>query len=73
MGLFSAPNQERDEVLFVTPEYNRSVPGALKNALDGGAAHLFDAEGKLTNEGTRDFLRKFVQSFAAWIKTNRER
>ncbi len=23
-----------DPVLFVTPEYNRSVPGALKNALD---------------------------------------
>jgi len=23
-----------DAVLFVTPEYNRSVPGALKNALD---------------------------------------
>jgi chromate reductase len=25
-----------DAVLFVTPEYNRSVPGALKNALDVG-------------------------------------
>jgi chromate reductase len=24
-------------VLFVTPEYNRSVPGALKNALDVGS------------------------------------
>ena len=23
-----------DEVLFVTPEYNRSIPGALKNAID---------------------------------------
>lgn len=26
-----------DAVLFVTPEYNRSVPGALKNALDIGS------------------------------------
>jgi chromate reductase len=26
--------QRADGVLFVTPEYNRSVPGALKNALD---------------------------------------
>lgn len=26
-----------DAVLFVTPEYNRSVPGVLKNALDGGS------------------------------------
>ena len=27
----------RDAVLFVTPEYNRSVPAALKNALDVGS------------------------------------
>jgi chromate reductase len=26
-----------DAVMFVTPEYNRSVPGALKNALDVGS------------------------------------
>lgn len=26
-----------DGVLFVTPEYNRSIPGALKNALDHGS------------------------------------
>jgi chromate reductase len=113
-----------DAVLFVTPEYNRSVPGALKNAIDvgsrpygksawdgkpgavvsvspgalaafganhhlrqslvflnvpampqpeayiGGAGELFDAEGKLTKEGTREFLRKFMQAFAAWIEAN---
>jgi chromate reductase len=28
---------ESDAVLFVTPEYNRSVPGALKNAIDVGS------------------------------------
>lgn len=39
----------------------------------GGAAHLFDAEGKLTNDSTRGFLRKFVQAFAAWIEANRKR
>ncbi len=27
----------RDALLFVTPEYNRSVPGVLKNALDVGS------------------------------------
>ncbi len=113
-----------DAVLFVTPEYNRSVPGALKNALDvgsrpygksawsgkpgaivssspgaiggfganhhlrqslvflnvpvmqqpeayiGGADKLFDASGQLTNEATRAFLQKFMQSFAAWIAAN---
>jgi chromate reductase len=26
-----------DAILFVTPEYNRSVPGALKNAIDVGS------------------------------------
>ena len=26
-----------DAVLFVTPEYNRSIPGALKNAVDVGS------------------------------------
>lgn len=29
--------QSADAVLFVTPEYNRSVPAALKNALDVGS------------------------------------
>ena len=112
-----------DAVIFVTPEYNRSVPGVLKNAIDVGSrpkvdsawdgkpaavvsnspgmlgafgAHhhlrqslvflnmptlqqpevylskvgdLFDEHGRMTNEGTRDFLRQFLQTFAAWIET----
>jgi chromate reductase len=29
--------QTTEAVLFVTPEYNRSIPGALKNALDVGS------------------------------------
>ena len=29
--------RDADAVLFVTPEYNRSVPGALKNAIDVGS------------------------------------
>ena len=28
---------DADGVLFVTPEYNRSIPGALKNAIDVGS------------------------------------
>ena len=116
-----------DAVLFVTPEYNRSVPGVLKNALDvasrpygrsawegkpgavisvspgglgafganhhlrqslvflnvpamqqpeayiGGAADLFDAEGNLTSQSTRELLTKFAKAFAAWIEANRQR
>ena len=111
-----------DAVIFVTPEYNRSVPGVLKNAIDvgsrpygqsawagkpaavvsvspgaiggfganhhmrqslvfldmpalqqpemyiGGAAQLFDASGKLTNDSTRALLRKLLDTFAAWIE-----
>lgn len=29
--------KQSDAVLFVTPEYNRSVPGGLKNAIDVGS------------------------------------
>jgi chromate reductase len=116
-----------DAVLFVTAEYNRSVPAALKNAIDvgsrpyghsvwsgkpgavisssvgaiggfganhhlrqslvfldvpvlqqpeayiGAADKLFDAAGKLNNEGTAGFLKKFSATFAAWIETNLKR
>lgn len=112
-----------DGLLFLTPEYNRSVPGVLKNAIDvgsrpygqnswdrkpaavvsvsignisgfganhhlrqslvfvnvptmaqpeayiGGAAKLFDDDGKLTNDSTRDFLKKFMEAFGKWVDT----
>lgn len=113
-----------DALLFVTPEYNRSVPGVLKNALDvgsrpyghsawngkpgavvsvsigaiggfganhhlrqslvflnvpamtqpeayiGTADKLFDANGKLVDDGTRKFLQKFMQAYDAWVAKN---
>jgi chromate reductase len=113
-----------EAVLLVTPEYNRSIPAVLKNAVDVGsrpygqnvwngkpgaavsaspgaiggfganhhlrqslmavnvrvmpqpevylsaADNLFDADGKMTNQGTREFLQKFMQAFAGWIATN---
>ena len=34
---FKASIANVDAVLFVTPEYNRSIPGALKNAIDWGS------------------------------------
>ncbi|MBU1273591.1 MAG: NAD(P)H-dependent oxidoreductase [Alphaproteobacteria bacterium] len=110
-------------VLFVTPEYNRSIPGALKNALDVGsrpygqsvwaakpaaivsvspgalaafganhhlrqplvflnmptmqqpeayignvAGLLNEEDGTLKNEGTREFLKGFLNAFAGWIE-----
>ena len=31
---FKQSVEDKDGILFVTPEYNRSIPGALKNAID---------------------------------------
>jgi chromate reductase len=109
-----------DGVLFITPEHNRSIPAALKNALDIGSrpygASAWDgkpgaiishsvgmtggfganhhlrqcltflnvktvqqpevylgsiggsvADGNISNEGTREFLQKFLGVFEAWI------
>lgn len=114
-----------DGFILVTPEYNRSVPAVLKNAIDVGsrpygqsvwdkkpcaivsasigaiggfgANHhlrqsmvflntpcmpqpemylsqvdkLFNEKGQLINEGTRTYLSQFLETFAAWVKTNR--
>ncbi len=110
-----------DGILFVTPEYNRSIPGVLKNAIDvgsrpygksiwnakpgaiisvspgavggfgsnhhirqtlvflnvpcmqepeayiGGIGKLFGPEGELVQDSTREFLRKFMGSYAHWV------
>lgn len=33
---FKAQIENADAILFITPEYNRSIPGVLKNAIDWG-------------------------------------
>lgn len=123
---FRARIKQADGVLFVTPEYNRSIPAPLKNAIDvgsrpygqsawdkkpcaivsvspgaigafganhhlrqsfvflnmpampqpeayiGGADKLFDAGGNITNDGTRGFLTKFLEAYAAWVEKHGE-
>lgn len=45
---FKAAIAEADALLFVTPEYNRSIPGGLKNAIDWASRPY----------GTNSFARK---------------
>lgn len=45
---FKAAVKASDALLIVTPEYNRSIPGALKNAIDWGSRPW----------GTNSFARK---------------
>jgi len=36
----------------------------------GNASALFDEQGNLDKAETRDFMQKFLQSFARWIERN---
>ncbi len=66
-----------DAVLFVTPEYNRGIPGALKNAIDWasrpwGTNSFTDKPsavigGSTGGIGTADFLRGYMESFLEHI------
>lgn len=68
---FRSKMKEIDAVLFVTPEYNRSVPAVLKNALDVGsrpygasvwngkpAAIISQSPGRLSGFGANHHLRQ---------------
>jgi chromate reductase len=113
---------EADAILFVTPEYNYSVPGVLKNAIDwasrpygesawngkpaaimgasiggiataraqyhlrqimvflnmfplnqpevmiGNAAERFDAQGNLTDDTTKEYIRKLLENLVQWTR-----
>ncbi|HEY7713893.1 MAG TPA: NAD(P)H-dependent oxidoreductase [Candidatus Binatia bacterium] len=114
--------RKADAILIVTPEYNYSVPGVLKDAIDwvsrpygdnawtgkpvaimgasigtigtaraqyhlrqmfvflnmfpinqpevmiGNAAERFDGEGNLTDETTKDHIRRLLQSLVEWTR-----
>jgi chromate reductase len=34
----------------------------------GQAQNKFDADGNLTDEGTRDFIRKLIEALVAWTE-----
>ena len=39
----------------------------------GGAAALFDEQGKLINDSTKDFLNSFLTAFEKWVDANRQK
>jgi chromate reductase len=62
IGGFGANHQLRQSMVFL------NVPMMQQpEAYVGGADKLFDAEGKLTVQSTRDFMAKFMQSYETWI------
>ena len=114
--------READAILFVTPEYNYSIPGVLKNAIDwasrpygesawngkpaaimgasigniataraqyhlrqmmvflnmfpinqpevmiGNASERFDAQGNLTDDETKEYIRRLLQNLVEWTR-----
>jgi chromate reductase len=114
--------RDADALLFVTPEYNYSIPGVLKNAIDwasrpygesawdgkpaammgasigniataraqyhlrqmfvflnihainqpevmiGNAGERFDADGNLTDEETKEYIRKLLRNLVEWTR-----
>lgn len=65
IGGFGANHHLRQSLVFL------DMPAMQQpEAYIGGAANLFDAEGRISNESTRDFLRKFLMTFEVWFRTN---
>jgi chromate reductase len=65
IGGFGANHQLRQSLVFV------DMPAMQQpEAYIGGAAKLFDEKGDLVSGDTREFARKFLAAFAAWIEKN---
>jgi chromate reductase len=66
-----------DAVLFVSPEYNRSIPGGLcfcnsplMNTVEAYIQFkpgLITADGEVTSDGTRQFLQNYMNEFHAFV------
>jgi chromate reductase len=65
LGGFGANHHLRQSLVFV------NVPAMQQpEAYIGNAAKLFDNNGKLTDESTREYLQKFIDAFAKWVVRN---
>jgi chromate reductase, NAD(P)H dehydrogenase (quinone) len=65
IGGFGANHHLRQSLVFL------NIPAMPQpEAYIDGADKLFDAHGKLNNDGTRKFLQGFMHAFEAWIAAN---
>lgn len=65
IGGFGANHHLRQSLVFL------NVPAKTQpEVYIGGADKLFDAQGKLLNDGRRKFLQDFMQAFVVWFKAN---
>jgi chromate reductase len=55
-----------DGLLLVTPEYNNSIPGVAKNAID------WFSRPPRTDAATRDNIRKFMEGFVAYVRGRKQ-
>jgi chromate reductase len=63
LGAFGANHHLRQSFVFL------DMPAMQQpEAYVGHAASLFDEKGMLTNAATRDFLTKYMQTFARWVE-----
>ena len=62
IGAFGANHHLRQSLVFLDV-----APLQQPEAYICGAAKFFDDAGNLTNDGTKEFLQKFMQSFAGWV------
>lgn len=66
IGGFGANHHLRQSLVFL------DMPAMQQpEAYIGGAANLFDTEGKMSNESTCEFLRKFMTAFEVWLRSNK--
>ena len=62
---FGANHHLRQSLVFV------NVPAmAQPEAYIADASGLFDEEGNLTNESTKEFLKDFMAAYAQWVEAN---
>jgi len=66
VGGFGANHHLRQSLVFL------DVPTlAQPEAYIGGAATLFDEQGRIASESTHGFMQKFLDAFAAWVAVHR--